>query len=141
MFSLPKTSSLIIHAKKKQNIEGAGLWQERPISLQKNQSTMNRIPLDEMYLLYSLYGFRELTKEEQSRFFITIFEYEPYPEMFMARMQFEYENENGVKTKLSYALAGNRSEDHFYEHVMYEENDEEIEFSDFRKAIDYCNKK
>ena len=102
---------------------------------------MNRIPLDEMYLLYSLYGFRELTKEEQSRFSITKFEYEPYPEMFMGRMQFEYENENGVKTKLSYALAGNRSEDHFYEHVMYEENGEEIEFSDFRKAIDYCNKK
>ena len=91
-----------------------------------------------MYLLYSLYGFRELTKEEQSRFFITIFEYESYPEMFMARMQFEYENENGVKTKLSYALAGKRSEDHFYEHVMYKENGEEIEFSDFRKAIDYC---
>lgn len=91
-----------------------------------------------MYLLYSLYGFRELTKEEQSRFFITNFEYEPYPEMLMARMQFEYENENGVKTKLSYALAGKRSEDHFYEHVMYKENGEEIEFSDFRKAIDYC---
>lgn len=119
----------------------AGSWQGRSISLPNNQSTMNRIPLDEMYLLYSLYGFRELTKEEQSRFFITNFEYEPYPEMFMAHMQFEYENENGVKTKLSYDLAGNRSEDHFYEHVMYEENDEEIEFSDFRKAIDYCNKK
>ena len=36
---------------------------------------------------------------------------------------------------------GKRSEDHFYEHVMYEENDEEIEFSDFRKAIDYCDMK
>lgn len=102
---------------------------------------MNRIPLDEMYLLYSLYGFRELTKEEQSRFTIAEFEYEPCPEVIMARMQFEYENEKGVKTNLSYALAGNRSEDHFYEHVMYEENDEEIEFSDFRKAIDYCNMK
>lgn len=119
----------------------AGFWQGRSISLPKNQSTMNRIPLDEMYLLYSLYGFRELTKEEQSRFTIAKFEYEPYPEMFMARMQFEYENEKGVKTKLSYELAGKRSEDHFYEHVIYEENGEEIEFSDFRKAIDYCNKK
>lgn len=114
---------------------------ELHIIFAEKQSTMNRIPLDEMYLLYSLYGFRELTKEEQSRFSITKFEYEPYPEMFMARMQFEYENENGVKTKLSYALAGNRSEDHFYEHVMYEENGEEIEFSNFRKAIDYCNMK
>lgn len=122
-------------------MRAAGFWQGRSISLPKNQSTMNRIPLDEMYLLYSLYGFRDLTKEEQSRFTIAKFEYEPYLEFFMARMQFEYENENGVKTKLSYALAGNRSEDHFYEHVMYEENGEEIEFSDFRKAIDYCNLK
>lgn len=56
-------------------------------------------------------------------------------------MQFKYENENGVKTKLSYALAGNRSEDHFYEHVIYEGNDEETEFSDYGKAIDYCNLK
>ena len=116
----------------------AGFWQGRSISLPKKQSAMNRIPLDEMYLLYSLYGFRELTKEEQSRFSITKFEYEPYPELFMTRMQFEYENEKGVKTKLSYALAGKRSEDHFYEHVLYEEHDEEIEFPDFRKAIDYC---
>ena len=122
-------------------MRAAGFWQGRSISLPKNQSTMNRIPLDEMYLLYSLYGFRDLTKEEQSRFFITNFEYEPYPEMLMARMQFEYENENGVKTKLSYELAGKHSEDHFYEHVLYEENGEEIEFSDFRKAIDYCNLK
>ena len=122
-------------------MNAAGLWQSCTLSLPKKQSTMNRIPLDEMYLLYSLYGFRELTKEEQSRFIIDKFEYEPYRELFMARMQLEYKNENGVKTKLSYALAGNRSKDHFYEHVMYEENGEEIEFSNFRKAIDYCNMK
>ena len=72
---------------------------------------------------------------------IAKFEDEPYPEMFMERMQFEYENENGVKTKFSYALAGKRSEDHFYEHMIYGGNDEETEFSDFRKAIDYCNLK
>ena len=63
----------------------AGFWQGRSISLPKKQSAMNRIPLDEMYLLYSLYGFRELTKEEQSRFSITKFEYEPYPELFKTR--------------------------------------------------------
>lgn len=58
-------------------MRAAGFWQGRSISLPKNQSTMNRIPLDEMYLLYSLYGFRDLTKEEQSRFTIAKFEYEP----------------------------------------------------------------
>lgn len=119
----------------------AGFWQGRSISLPKNQSTMNRIPLDEMYLLYSLYGFRELTKEEQSRITVTKFEYAPMADYFTADMKFEYENEKGVKTKLSYELAGKHSEDHFYEHVLYEENGEEIEFSDFRKAIDYCDMK
>ena len=52
----------------------AGFWRGRSISLPKKQSAMNRIHLDEMYLLYSLYGFRELTKEEQSRFSITKFD-------------------------------------------------------------------
>lgn len=127
--------------KKSNKLNTADFWQGRSLSLPKSQSTMNRIPLDEMCLLNTLYGFRELTKEEQSRFTIAKFEYEPYLEFFMARMQFEYENEKGVKTNLSYALGGNRSEDHFYEHVMYETDDEEIEFSDFRKAIDYCNMK
>ncbi|MBR6362141.1 MAG: hypothetical protein IKR88_02520 [Bacteroidales bacterium] len=42
---------------------------------------------------------------------------------------------------LSYTLVGNRSEDHFYEHVMYEENSEEMEFPNFRNAIDNCNQK
>ena len=102
---------------------------------------MNRIPLDEMYLLYSLYGFRDLTKEEQSRISVVSFEYEPYREFFLASMRFEYENEAGIKTKLSYALGGNRTEDHFYEHVMYEDNNQEIEFSNFRKAIDFCDHK
>ena len=102
---------------------------------------MNRIPLDELYLLYSLYGFRELTKDEQGRFSITKFEYDPYPELFTAKVQLEYENENSVKTKLLFEMAGRRSEDHFYEHVIYEENDEEIEFSSFRKAVDFCNMK
>ncbi len=101
---------------------------------------MNRIPLDEMYLVYSLYGFRELMKEEQSRFTIVKFRYEPHSELFMTSMQFEYENKNGVKMRLSYELAGKRTEDHFFEHILYEQDEEEIEFPNFREAIDYCNK-
>lgn len=100
---------------------------------------MNRIPLDEMYLLYSLYGFRELTKEEQSRITVTKFEYAPMADFFTADMKFEYENEKGVKTKLSYELAGKRSEDHFFEHVLYEQSENEIEFPNYREAMDYCN--
>ena len=115
-------------------------WQHDELPLPQNKKSMNRIPLDEMYLLYSLYGFRELKKEEQSRFSIIKFEYEPHPEMFMARLLVDYENVNGAKARLSFDLAGRRSDDHFYEHVMIENNGVEIEFSDFRKAIDYCNK-
>lgn len=102
---------------------------------------MNRLPIDEMYLLNSLFGIRDLSEEEQNRITIIKFEYAPRSDFFTADLTFVYENDCGVKTRLSYELAGNRSEDHFYEHVMYEENGKEIEFSDFRKAIDYCNKK
>ena len=101
---------------------------------------MNRIPLDEMCLLYSIYCFRELKEDEQKRISITKFGYEAYPEFVKAEMKFEYENELGVKTKLSYELFEKHSEEYFYEHVLYEENGEEIEFSDFRKAFDYCNR-
>ena len=116
----------------------AEFWQGRLISLPKNQSTMNRVPIDEMYMLYSLYGFRDLTEEEANRFSVILFEYQPHPELFMARMQFEYENSKGVKAELWYELAGKRSEDHFYEHVVCQGIAEEIEFPDFRKAIDFC---
>lgn len=125
----------------KEKNENADFWQDVVLTLPANNKTMNRIPLDELYLLYSLYGFRELSTDEQGRFTITKFEYTPYPELFMAKVQLEYENENGVKTKLLFELAGKRSEDYYYEHVMYEDNGEEIEFSSFRKAVDFCNMK
>ena len=100
---------------------------------------MNRFPLDEMYLLNSLIGIRELSKEEQNRISIIKFDYAPRSDFFTTDLTFEYENGCGVKTRLLYELAGKRSEDHFFEHVMYEHDNEEKEFSNFRKAIDYCN--
>ena len=102
---------------------------------------MNRLPLDEMYLLNSLFGIRELSEEEQNRITIIKFEYAPRSDFFTADLTFVYENDCSVKTRLSYELAGKRSEDHFYEHVMYEHYNEEIEFSNFSEAIDYCKKK
>ena len=102
---------------------------------------MNRLPIDEMYLLNSLFGIRELSEEEQNRITIIKYEYAPRSDFFTADLTFLYENEYGVKTRLSYELAGKRSEDRFFEHVMYEHYNEEIEFSNFREAIDYCNKK
>ena len=102
---------------------------------------MNRLPIDELYLLNSLFGIRKLSKEEQNRISIIKFEYAPRSDFFTADLTFVYENDCGVKTRLSYELAGKRSEDHFFEHVMYENYNEEIEFSCFRDAIDYCNKK
>lgn len=94
-----------------------------------------------MYLLISLFGIRELSEEEQNRITIIKYEYAPRSDFFTADLTFLYENEYGVKTRLSYELAGKRSEDRFFEHVMYEHYNEEIEFSNFREAIDYCNKK
>lgn len=100
---------------------------------------MNRIPLDELLLLESLPGFRELQPEEKQRISINEFEYSDYPCMFSASLTFEYCDEIGRKMKLKFELAGNRSEDHFFRHVMYEETGEEIEFPGFREAIDFCN--
>lgn len=100
---------------------------------------MNRLPIDEMYLINSLLGIRELTKEEKNRITIIKFEYAPRSDFFTADLTFEYDNNCSVKTRLSYELAGKRSEDHFFEHVMYEHYNEDIEFPNFRKAIDYCN--
>ena len=117
----------------------AGFWQGRSISLPQNDDTMNRLPIDEMYLLNSLFGIRELSKEEQNRITIIKYEYAPRSDFFTADLSFVYENECGVKTKLSFELAGKRSEDHFFEHVMYEHYNEEIEFSNFREAVDFCN--
>ena len=119
----------------------AGFWQGRSISLPQNDNAMNRLPIDELYLLNSLFGIRKLSKEEQNRISIIKFEYAPRSDFFTADLTFVYENDCGVKTRLSYELAGKRSEDHFFEHVMYENYNEEIEFSCFRDAIDYCNKK
>ena len=102
---------------------------------------MSRLPIDEMCLLNSLFGIRELSKEEQNRITIIKFEYAPRSDFFTADLTFVYEKECGIKTRMSYELAGKRSEDHFFEHVMYGHDNEEIEFSNFRDAIDYCNKK
>lgn len=107
----------------------------------QNDDTMNRLPIDEMYLLNSLFGIRELSVEEQNRITIIKYEYAPRSDFFTADLTFVYENECGVKTRLTYELAGKRSEEHFFELVMYEYYNEEIEFSNFRDAIDYCNKK
>ena len=103
--------------------------------------TMDRLPLDEMCLLNSLLGIRELSQDEQNRITIIKFEYAPRSDFFTADLSFVYENECGIKTRLSYELAGKRSEGHLFEHVMYENYNEEIEFLSFKEAIDFCNKK
>lgn len=102
---------------------------------------MNRIPLDESLLLESLPGFSDLTTDEKERISVVSFEYSDYPCLFSADLDFEYRDENGRKMRLKFEMSGNRSEDHFYQHVMFEETGEEIEFPDFRKAIDFCNQK
>ena len=119
----------------------AGFWQWHSISLPQNDDIMNRLPIDEMYLLNSLFGIRDLSEEEQNRITIIKYEYAPRSDFFTAALTIVYANECGVKTRLSYELAGKRSEDHFFEHVMYENDNDEIEFSNFKEAIEYCNEK
>ena len=102
---------------------------------------MNLIPLDERLLLESLPGFSDLSTDEKERISVVSFEYSDYPCLFTAGLDFEYQDKSGRKMKLKFEMAGNRSEDHFFRHVMYEETGDELEFPDFRRAIDFCNQK
>ena len=100
---------------------------------------MNRNPIDEYYLLAALPGFSALTEEEKGRITVIKFEYEDYPCIMTTGLQFEYKDILGRKMKLTFEMAGNRKDGHFYSHVLYDETGDEMEFPDFRKAIDFCN--
>lgn len=101
---------------------------------------MNRTPLDELLLLESLPGFSELTPEEKQRITVKDFEYSDYPYLFSVDLVFEYRDKLGRMMKLKFEMSGNRSENQFFRHVMYEETGEGIEFPGFREALDYCNR-
>lgn len=100
---------------------------------------MNRNPIDEYCLLASLPGFSALSENEKERITVVKYEYEDYPCLMTAGVQFEYKDELGRKMKLTFEMSGNRQEGCFFSHVMYDETGDEVEFPDFRKAIDYCN--
>ena len=100
---------------------------------------MNQNPINEYYLLASLPGFSALTDEEKGRIKVAKFEYEDDPCLMTAGVQFEYKDELGRKMKLTFEMSGNRQEGCFFSHVMYDETGDEVEFPNFRKAIDYCN--
>lgn len=63
----------------------AGFWQDRSISLPQKDNAMNRITINM-----------------------------PRSGFLTADLSFEYENEYGIKTQLSYELAGKRTEDHLF---------------------------
>jgi hypothetical protein len=98
---------------------------------------MNHIPLDERVLLESLPWFRELGDDEKDRIHLIRFEYQDLPVLFSCDLLFEYWTPNDRKILLKFEMMGSREDDHFFRHVIYEDGDFELEFPDFRRAIDY----
>ena len=100
---------------------------------------MNRKAIDEYYLLAALPGFSALTEEEKGRITVVKFKYVDYPCIMTTGLQFEYKDILGRKMNLTFEMAGNKENGHLFSHVLYDETGDEMEFPDFRKAIDYCN--
>ena len=102
---------------------------------------MKRNPIDEYRLLAALPGFSALTKEEISRITVVKFKYEDYSCIMTTGLHFEYQDVFGRKMKLTFEMTGIPQEDRIYSHVLYEGATDEVEFPDFRKAIDFCNQR
>jgi hypothetical protein len=102
---------------------------------------MKRKPIDEYHLLAALPGFNSLTNDEISRMTVAEFKYENYSCIMTTGLHFEYQDVLGRKTKLTFEMTGIPQEDRLYSHVLYEGAIEEVEFPDFRKAIDFCDQR
>ena len=98
---------------------------------------MNKVPINDRQLLLSLPGFEELSESEMNRIKITSFEYDDFTALTTAELHFNYVDHLDRANALKYELAGNRGENEFYQHVMYEIYTIEKEFRDVRRAIDY----
>lgn len=100
---------------------------------------MNQLPINEPALLQSLPGFNELLDDEKLRIEVKKFDFINHPVLFTSELLFIYTNPNNRRLKLKFEAAGNREANHFYTHVLYMDTGE-IEFSDFKSAIGYCNR-
>lgn len=69
------------------------------------------------------------------------FKYENYSCVMTTGLHFEYQDVLGRKTKLTFEMTGKPQEDRLYSHVLYEGATDEVEFPDFRKAIDFCDQR
>lgn len=102
---------------------------------------MKRDPIDEYHLLAALPGFSALTKDEISRITVVKFKYEDYSCIMTTGLHFEYQDVLGRKSKLTFEMTGIPQEDRIYSHVLYEGATDEVEFPDFRKALDFCDQR
>ena len=97
-------------------------------------------PLNEQLLLESLIGFETVTEEERKRVRIKWFRFENESILKTVTLFFNYINKCNQSFDLQYELVVGREETKYYMHVMYVVDYEEHEFSDFREAIDFCDK-
>lgn len=95
--------------------------------------------LDDRIFLTSIPGFNDLPEKEKSRFSIVELNYQNYPVRSVLGLRFEYEDESGQKRELKYNWIGDKKENHFFCGIEYGDSYDEVEFSNLREAIDYCN--
>jgi len=104
------------------------------------EKIMCLFPLNEQLLLESLIGFETVTEEERKRVRIKWFRFENESILKTVTLFFNYINKCNQSFDLQYELVVGREETKYYMHVMYVDDYEEHEFSDFREAIDFCDK-
>ncbi len=100
---------------------------------------MNKYPLNEKLLLVSLPEFSELTEEEVEKIHVVKVVYKDHPQMFSFDLIFEYQLGEDRKVNLKFEMMGNRGDDHFYRHILYEDYTEELEFFSFKEAVLHFN--
>ena len=95
--------------------------------------------LDDRIFLTSIPGFNDLPEKEKNRISIVELNYQNYPARSVLGLRFEYGDESGQKRKLKYNWIGDKKENHFFCGIEYGDSYDEVEFSNLREAIDYCN--
>ena len=101
---------------------------------------MNKYPLNEKYLLASLPEFSELTEQEIEKIHVVKVVYKDHSQMFSFDLFFEYQLAEDRKVNLKFEMMGNRGDDHFYRHILYEDYTRELEFFSFKEVILYFNR-
>lgn len=95
--------------------------------------------LDDRIFLTAIPGFNHLPEKGKNRISIVELNYQNYPARSVLGLRYENEDESGQKRGLKYNWIGDRKEKHFFCGIEYGDSYDEVEFSNLRKMIDYCN--